>query len=210
MSKTLLMIKSAITGDNSQSSALSDHAIEQWQALSATHEVITRHVSEDAIPHLDGQRVGAFFTPEEHRSVEQKAVITFSDQLIDEVKQADAIVIAAPMYNFGIPSQLKAYFDHLARAGVTFKYTDTGPVGLLDDKPVYVIAARGGLYQEAGIDFQVPFIKQFLDFIGLKQVEVVYAEGLAMGEAEPVLANAKQQISDLIQDKEKANEHTNN
>jgi FMN-dependent NADH-azoreductase len=84
------------------------------------------------------------------------------------------------MYNFNIPSQLKSWFDHLARAGVTFHYTEQGPVGLIEDKPVYLVATRGGLYAEQGQDFQVDFVKQFLGFIGLKDIRLVLAEGLAM------------------------------
>jgi len=97
--------------------------------------------------------------------------------------QADAIVLGVPMYNFGVPSQLKAYFDQIARAGVTFKYTETGPVGLLEDKPVYVLAARGGLHKDQPTDSQTGFLKTILGFVGLQNVQIIYAEGLNMGDA---------------------------
>ena len=102
--------------------------------------------------------------------------------LISEVVDADVIVMGVPMYNFGVPSVLKAYFDHIARAGITFRYTASGPVGLLEDRPVYILAARGGLYAGTPNDSQTPFIRSFLGFIGLKDVHFVYAEGLNMGD----------------------------
>ena len=106
--------------------------------------------------------------------------MAYSDTLIDELKQADVIVFGLPMYNFGVPSQLKAYFDHIARAGVTFKYTDKGPVGLLTGKKVYVFAARGGLYAGTPLDTQTSYVRDFLRFLGMTDVEFVYAEGLAI------------------------------
>lgn len=90
--------------------------------------------------------------------------------------------MGVPMYNFGVPSVLKAYFDHIARAGITFRYTANGPVGLLEDRPVYILAARGGLYAGTANDSQTPFIRSFLGFIGLKNLHFVYAEGLNMGD----------------------------
>ena len=119
-----------------------------------------------------------------------------ADQLLHELQQADEILLALPYYNFNIPAQLKSYFDLLARAGVTFKYTEQGPVGLIEDKPVRIVATRGGQYQAQGNDYQLPFVKQFLGFIGLTQVEVIYAEGLAMSDqSESALFAARQQLS---------------
>ena len=121
---------------------------------------------------------GAFFAKPEERTPEQRAVIAYSDALIDELRRADVLVLGLPMYNFGVPSQLKAWFDHIARAGETFKYTEKGPVGLLTGKKAYVFATRGGLY---GDDHsQSEFVRQFLGFLGITDVEFVYAEGLAI------------------------------
>ena len=198
MSTNLLVINNSIMADKSQSSALTQYAAQQWLSQSDQHTVTVRDVVMDAVPHLDGARVAAFFTPEADRSDEQKAIAAYSDQLIAEFDQADALLIALPMYNFGITSQLKAYFDHLARAGVTFKYTDQGPVGLLDDKPVALIAARGGLYHAQGADHQVPFTQQFLAFLGLSSVTTVLAEGLAMGEPEATLVDAQQALDTWV------------
>ena len=116
----------------------------------------------DPVPHLDAERFAAFITPpgEAHRA--QHAVVAYSDALIDELEQADVIVLGLPMYNFGVPSQLKAYFDHIARAGVTFNYTRTGPVGLLTGKKVFVFAARGGVYAGTPMDTQTSYVRDFL------------------------------------------------
>ncbi|WP_370280910.1 FMN-dependent NADH-azoreductase [Pontibacterium sp.] len=197
MSK-LLHIKASVFGDEGQSSQLAARYIDQWQQRNLGNEVVVRDLVGDSVPHLDGAVVGAFFTPEEQRSAEQQAIVDFSDTLIKELQDADEIVLGLPLYNFGVPSQMKAYFDHLARAGVTFKYTETGPVGLLEDKPVRVFATRGGLYKDTGMDHQVPFLKQFLGFIGLNNVEVIYAEGLSMEEVkEDSLAKAREAVDQL-------------
>jgi FMN-dependent NADH-azoreductase len=143
---------------------------------------VERDLAAGPVPHLDGARVGAFFAKPEERSAEQKAVIAYSDALINELRRADVIVIGLPMYNFGVPSQLKAWFDHIARAGETFKYTEKGAVGLLTGKKAYVFAARGGVYAGTPNDWQTQFVRFFLGFIGITDVEFVYAEGLALGE----------------------------
>ncbi len=193
---TLLHIKSSIFGDGGQSSQLAADFIQQWQGKQSQGQVVVRDLINNATPHLDADIVTALMTPESDRSAAQQAIATHSDQLINEIRQADLIVIGVPMYNFGIPSQMKAYLDQLARAGVTFKYTEQGPIGLLDDKPVYLFATRGGLYRDSGADFQIPFMTQFLNFIGLKSIETIYAEGLNMGAmAEPALTAAKEQIA---------------
>ena len=130
----VLQINSSITGDNSVSRELSHEIVERLAQASGGIELIERDFSKQPIPHLDGARLGALFTPAEARSAEQTEAVAFADQLIDELMQADTLVIALPMYNFTIPSMLKAWVDHVARAGVTFQYTDTGPVGLLSGK----------------------------------------------------------------------------
>ena len=196
MMKTLLHIKSSIFGDDGQSSQLAEHFVQQWLQKNPKGKVVVRNLVEDNLPHLDAEIVGALMSPVEDRNLEQQRVIDRSDALVAELAQADQIVMGVPMYNFAVPSQMKAYFDLLARAGVTFKYTEQGPVGLLEDKPVYLFATRGGLYRDSGVDFQIPFVKQFLGFIGFKTVEVIYAEGLSMsGQAKISLAQANEQIA---------------
>ena len=126
-------------------------------------------------------------------------MVAYSDNLIDELKQADVIVLGLPMYNFGVPSQLKAYFDHIARVGITFKYTDKGPVGLLTGKKAYVFAARGGLYVGTPLDTQTSYVRDFLRFLGIADVEFVYAEGLNISpqSKEAGLAKALAEIERL-------------
>jgi FMN-dependent NADH-azoreductase len=174
----ILQIKASVLGANSQSSRLADEFIAQFPGA----EVVERDLGAAPVPHLDGARVAAFVANPDERSTEQKAVVAYSDALIDELRRADVIVLGLPMYNFGVPSQLKAWFDHIARAGETFKYTEKGAVGLLTGKKAYVFAARGGLYAGTENDFQAPFVRQFLGFLGITNVEFVYAEGLALGE----------------------------
>jgi FMN-dependent NADH-azoreductase len=144
--------------------------------------VVERDLAVEPVPHLDGARVAAFLAKPQERSTEQNAVLAYSDALIDELRRADVIVLGLPMYNFGVPSQLKAWFDHIARAGETFKYTDKGAVGLLTGKRAYVFAARGGVYAGTPNDWQTQYVRYFLEFLGITDVEFVYAEGLALGE----------------------------
>ncbi|MDF1628599.1 MAG: NAD(P)H-dependent oxidoreductase [Alcanivoracaceae bacterium] len=179
---TLLHISSSIFGDNGNSSQLSKAFIERWQAANPQGQVLQRNLTEQPLAHLDGNRVGAFVTPAEQRTAEQQAHVDESDALIAELRSADIVVIGLPLYNFGVPSQFKAWMDNIARAGITFKYTDSGPVGLLDNKPVRVFAARGGIYANTPNDHQEPFVRQFLSFIGLTDVQFVFAEGVNMGD----------------------------
>lgn len=192
----ILVINSSISGDKGQSNQLSQQFL---AALPAGTQVETVDLVEQSYPHLTMQEIGAWMTAEAERTDEQKALAALSDNAIAQVQKADAIVIGVPMYNFAVPSQLKAYFDRLARAGVTFKYTETGPVGLLQDKPVFIFATRGGLYQGTAMDSQTPYVTSFLNFIGLKDLHFIYAEGLNMGpeSAEKALAGAKARIAEL-------------
>ncbi len=193
---TLLQINSSLFSDHGNSSALSNEFVQNWLAKHPGGKVVVRDLAKNPIPHLDSTVVTAFFTPAESRTAEQQALVDFSDSLIAELNSADAVVIGVPLYNFGVPSTLKAYFDQLGRAGVTFKYTETGPVGLLNDKPVHIIAARGGIYAGSPADTQTGFINSFLSFIGLKSVQYIYAEGLNMGDDSKAkaLSKAREQI----------------
>jgi FMN-dependent NADH-azoreductase len=180
---TLLQIKSSLFSDGGQSSRLADRFVAAWRQASPGGHVIVRDLAREPVPHLDAERFGAFAAAAAQRTPLQQAVVAQSDALIAELRRADVVVLGVPMYNFGVPSTLKAYFDHVARAGVTFRYTDKGPVGLLTGKKVYVFAARGGRYAGTPRDTQTDFLRDFLAFIGMTDVEFVYAEGLAIGEA---------------------------
>ncbi|KKO46831.1 FMN-dependent NADH-azoreductase [Arsukibacterium ikkense] len=194
--KNVLVINSSISGDNGHSHKLSQAFITE---LGSDIKVTEIDLNKAPLPHLEMAEIAAWMTAAADRTTEQEKLAGYSDNLISQVQAADVIVVGVPMYNFGIPSQLKSVLDRLARAGVTFKYTETGPVGLLADKPVIVLATRGGLYQGTAADSQTPFLTTFFNFVGLTQLHFVYAEGLNMGAeaAEKALVAARQQLGQL-------------
>ena len=177
--KTILQVNASILSNEGQSTRLANDFVGKF---GYGDKVIVRDFARDPVPHLDAERFSAFISSKEKRTSEQEQIVAYSDRLIGELKQADVIVLGLPMYNFGVPSTLKAYFDHVARAGVTFRYTEKGPVGLLTGKKAYVFAARGGVYQGTPRDTQTPYVRDFLAFLGITDVEFVYAEGLAISE----------------------------
>ncbi|PRF20431.1 FMN-dependent NADH-azoreductase [Burkholderia multivorans] len=194
---TILQINSAARSQGAQSTLLSNELTAKLQQSNPGAKVVVRDLLADGLPHLDESVLGAFFTPAENRSAEQNAIVAKSDALIAELQAADIIVIGAPMYNFGISSQLKTYFDWIARAGVTFRYTENGPEGLIKGKKVYVVSARGGKYAGTPHDSQTPYLRSFLGFVGMTDVSFIYAEGLNMGpEAHSAaLAGAREAIA---------------
>ena len=197
---TLLQVNASINNSNGQSSQLANQFVAAFLARNPSAKIVVRDVAtSDPVPHLNAERFSAFIAKAEERNAAQHAVVAYSDTLINELKQADVIVLGLPMYNFGVPSQLKAYFDHIARAGATFKYTDQGPVGLLTGKKVYVFAARGGLYAGTPLDTQTNYVRDFLRFLGMSDVEFIYAEGLAISpqSKEAGLAKAIAEIARL-------------
>jgi len=187
--KTLL-ISSSLFGASGQSTTLANEL-----AARLGGKVTVRDVS--TVPHLTSERFGAFNLPAATRTPAQQAAVDYSDALIAELKAADTIVIGVPMYNFGIPSTLKAYFDHIARAGITFKYTEKGAVGLLTGKKAYLVMARGGVYGDSHA--HTTYVRDFLAFLGITDVETVYAEGLAISPAskDQGLAKARAQVERL-------------
>ncbi|MDP4528196.1 NAD(P)H-dependent oxidoreductase [Alkalimonas delamerensis] len=194
--KTVLVIESSISGKAGKSSQL----VASFLATLPSGVQLDRlDLNAEPLPHLEMNEIAAWMTPEEERTLQQAALARHSDDLIARFKQADAIVLGVPMYNFGIPSQLKALLDRVARAGVTFKYTEQGPVGLLDAKPVVVFATRGGLYQGTAADSQTPFLQQFFNFIGLSEQHFIYAEGLNLGEeaATKALEKAEHRLAEV-------------
>jgi FMN-dependent NADH-azoreductase len=194
--KKVLMLKSSILGEHSQSSALLDDLAMLWQYKGV--QITTRDLATDPVPLLDGELANGL-RGGDALNERQTAALALSDTLVAELKQNDTIVLAAPMYNFMIPTQLKAWIDFIARAGVTFTYTDTGPQGLLSGKKAVIVTSRGGMHKDAGSDHLVPYLTTLLSFIGIKDVEVVYAEGLNMGpeNAATAMANAKQALNQL-------------
>jgi FMN-dependent NADH-azoreductase len=165
--KTILQVNSSLFNGSGQSSRLAGEVVAALRNQDPQVQLIVRDLVKNPVPHLDAER---FKSGEGSR------------ELIDELRRADVIVLGLPMYNFGVPSQLKAWFDHVARAGETFKYTDKGAVGLLPGKKAYVLATRGGLYAGTAADTQTGYVRQFLAFLGIVDVEFIYAEGLGLGE----------------------------
>ena len=197
---TLLQLNTSMFSSGWRSSKLAEQFVAAWRMQNPGAQVTVRDIARDPVPHLDAARFQAFLAKPEARTVEQQAIVRYSDQLIAELKRADVIVIGLPMYNFGVPSTLKAYFDHIARAGVTFRYTESGPVGLLTGKKAYVFAARGGKYAGTPLDTQTGYVRDFLRFLGIEEVEFVYAEGLAVSDASRLesLARAGSTIERLV------------
>lgn len=193
--RNILQINSSLNGENSQSSRLAARFV----AAQNGARVTVRDLAAEPVPHLDGARFGAFIAKPEERTAEQEAVVAYSDALIAELKRADVIVLGLPLYNFGVPSQLKSWIDHVARAGQTFRYTANGPEGLLKGKKAYVFATRGGVYAGTALDTQTSYVRDFLAFIGITDVEFVYAEGLAISDEsrEGALGKAREQIDRL-------------
>ena len=172
----ILVLKSSILGQYSQSNALIDGYLAERQG----DTIQVRDLATLNLPVLDGE-LAMGLRGGENLNERQQAVLAQSDELVAELKASDLVIIAAPMYNFNIPTQLKNWIDLVARAGVTFRYTENGPEGLLKGKKVYVALARGGRYRGTENDTQTPYLKMVLGFLGMTDVHFIYAEGLNMG-----------------------------
>ncbi|MCS2172841.1 FMN-dependent NADH-azoreductase [Scandinavium sp. TWS1a] len=199
MSK-VLVLKSSILAGYSQSGQLTDYFVEQWAEKHPADQITVRDLAAQPIPVLDGELVGAMRPGDAPLSPRQQEALALSDELIAELQAHDVIVIAAPMYNFNIPTQLKNYFDLVARAGVTFRYTENGPEGLVTGKRAVVVSSRGGIHKDTPTDLLAPYMKLFLGFIGITDVNFVFAEGVAYGPevAAKAQSDAKAAINSLV------------
>ena len=196
----ILQINSSARADASVSSTLANEIVARLRAADTTATLTVRDVGHTPHPALDEPALQALFTPADQRSPEQAARVALDDVLIAEVQAADVVVLGVPMYNFGVPGALKNWIDAIAKAGVTFRYTEKGPEGLLAGKKVYVALTRGGVYRDGPADSQVPYLKTTFGFLGMTDVQFVYAEGLNMGPdaAEKGLASARSQIAEAL------------
>ena len=177
----ILVLKSSILGDYSQSGKLVDFFVEQWREAHPDDTFTVRDLANPTLPELDGEVIGGFNAGDNPLTPHQKETLALSDELIAELKSHDTLIIGAPMYNFNIPTQLKIYFDLVARAGQTFRYTSEGAEGLVTGKKAIVISSRGGIHADTPTDLITPYLKLFLGFIGITDVEFVLAEGFAYG-----------------------------
>jgi FMN-dependent NADH-azoreductase len=199
----ILQVNSSARADSSHSTRLASSLVERLKASvpdASTVSVTVRDLGRMPHPELTESTLQALFTPVEGRTPEQVARVALDDALIAELQAVDVVVLGVPMYNFGVPASLKNWIDAIARANVTFRYTERGPEGLLTGKKVYVVLTRGGQYRDTPADTQVPYLKTLLSFLGMTDMEFIYAEGLAMGpDAEAkALASARSQIEETI------------
>ena len=181
--KKILHIISSPRGDASMSIKLGYAIIEKLKAEYPDSTVQETNLVEKHFPHLEEAHLTSFFTPVENRTPEDIEAIKHSDDAIGEIRDSDIIVIGAPLYNFSIHSTLKAWLDHVVRAGVTFKYDENGPEGLIKGKKVYIALASGGIYSEGPMkpfDFVEPYLRHMLGFIGLTDISVFRVEGSAI------------------------------
>jgi FMN-dependent NADH-azoreductase len=180
--KKILHIISSLQGEASVSKKLGNAIIEKIKAKYPDSIVKERNLTANLFPHLDEVQIGSWFTSAENRSPEQVDAIKISEEAIAELQEADIYVIGAPFYNFAIPSTLKAYLDHIARPGITFRYNEKGqPEGFLRNKKAYVATASSGVYSEGkfqSFDFVSPYLKFILGFLGITDVTIIRAEGL--------------------------------
>ena len=195
----ILQINSSARSAGANSTRLADSITARLKAANPAAVLELRDLAANPHPVLDEAALGALFTPADQRTPEQAARVALDDALITQVQAADAIVLGVPMYNFGVPVQLKTWIDAIARAGVTFRYTANGPEGLITGKKAYILAARGGIYAGTPKDSQTAYVRDFLGFIGITDVEFIYAEGLNMGDESKnaALAKAHQSLAAL-------------
>ncbi|ACO78123.1 Acyl-carrier protein phosphodiesterase [Azotobacter vinelandii CA] len=195
----VLVIESSARQEGSVSRQLTAEFLARWKAAHPNDEIVVRDLANEPVPHLDIDLLGGWTKPAEQQSEAEKAALARSERLTGELLGADVLVLAAPMYNFAIPSTLKAWLDHVLRAGVTFKYTENGPQGLLSGKRAFVLTARGGIYAGSPLDHQEPYLRQALGFIGIHDVSFIHAEGLNMGGdfQQKGLARAKEKLAQV-------------
>lgn len=194
LARTILHIDSSARTTGSVTRTLSQNLVEKLS--DANTAVVTRDIGRSPLPILTEEWVGANFTPDDARTPVQKDVLALSDQLVEELEAADAIVLGVPIYNFGVPATFKAWIDLVARARKTFQYTENGPVGLLQGKKAYVAIASGGTASGSEIDFATPYVRHVLGFLGIHDVTIIAADQLmAVGDSK--VTEAQQQIDGL-------------
>ena len=198
--KKILNIISSAKGNESFSNKLSNVLLEKLLSAYPGSNIFTRDLSKDPVPHLEESHFTSFYTPEASRTEAQKEAVRISDQAINEIMDADVLVIGAPLYNFGIPSTLKSWIDQIARAGVTFSYANGTPQGLVKNKKIYLVISSGGVYSQGPMkefDFTEPYLRKVLGFIGLTDITVFRVEGTVVtGRKETALTEAIERVKE--------------
>ncbi|MBI6550798.1 FMN-dependent NADH-azoreductase [Xenorhabdus lircayensis] len=177
----VLILKSSILDKYSNSNKMVDYFIEKWLNENSENNITIRDLAKSPVPTLDNELLDAICKNDVELTERQKKALDLSNSLILELKEHDLIVIAAPMYNFHIPTQLKNYFDFVIRAGITFCYTELGSQGLIEGKKAIILTTRGGIYKDTPSDLLTPYMNLILNFIGIKEIEFIFSEGLALG-----------------------------
>lgn len=200
MPRTVLVIDSSARRQGSQSRLLTQHFVETWQATHPEDRVTYRDITAQPLPHIEEPLLVALLHPGQAPSPETLAGLERVEALVAEYLDADVVVLGTPMYNFGIPSTLKAYIDHIAQVGRTFTYTENGPVGLSGDKELYILSSRGGVYDESPMDHQESYLRTLFGFLGVKRITVIHAQGLNMGDetCRQAMAEARAEICRTI------------
>lgn len=193
MNTNILLINASARDQEAASYQLLKELQQELSAKLGSINVTDRNLNHTSLPLLDGEWVDANFTPEEDRSEAQKQVLALSDSYIEELQKSDVLLIGTPIYNFGVPAALKAYIDLICRARLTFKYTENGPVGLLENKKAYVVITSGGVPLNSAVDFATPYIKQVLNFVGITDITIIDAAQTN----EDKINQAKQEIAQL-------------
>jgi len=203
--KNILFVLSSPRGWKSYSHQFASHIVDDLKARHPGAKVVVRDVAKEPPPHVGEAFVTGRALPPEKRSPTEAKALALSDVLLEELKAADVLVLAVPMHNFGLPSSLKAWIDHVVIPGRAFSYSEKGPEGLLKGKKAVVVVARGGVYSEGPaqqLDFQEPYLRAVLGFIGITHVHVVRVEGVAMGEdaLKNAMASAKAQSEQVVRE----------
>lgn len=198
MTTRILRLDTSLFSEQGSSSRLNQALIEKLTQVHGELEIVHRDLARDPLPHFSAEVIDALTARSEARSAEQVRLARLADDLVEELRAADIILVGAPMYNFGIPSTLKAWIDFVARAGVTFRYTERGPEGLVKGKTVYVVTTRGGVHRDRQTDSEVPHLHTYFRFLGITDIRTLYAEGLNMGERDRHFAEALASIDHLV------------
>jgi FMN-dependent NADH-azoreductase len=198
MTTKILRLDTSLFSEQGSSSRLNQALIEKLAGVHQDVEIVHRDLAREPLPHFSAEVIAAISAKPGERTPQQAQLAQLADQLIIELQAADIVVVAAPMYNFGIPSTLKAWIDYVARAGVTFRYTSEGPEGLVRGKTLYVVTTRGGVHRDQKSDTEVPHLHTYFRFLGFSDIRTLYAEGLNMGQRDQQFADALANIGALV------------